>query len=594
MRRTAIIILLLCGILPASNTQKTEDWEPIDYVIAVGDRVRDKSLFEFQLEPYKPRKRFNRIEFISFERNFPVSSNAAAYAYTNLHASKDVTLTLDMAFSGSLKLWVNGEEVYRKENTGPSEVLEKERSIALEEQVEINLKKGNNKILAKSITPGDEWKVYLQPQVPRGTALTFKLHEIKNVTPEVDDLSNWFIIGPFEDQADLDQVLPPENEFLISSLYKSAGNRIAWTIPKMEIIATTIGADPLWGTLYDYNYHTAGLAWSIYNLGEFTGEERFKQYLRDYCDFMFRIRPYIRYEKYDLGRYRSRHAFLIDKPLLDFTTAPALPFIYRLRKEDDFENRETYREFVTDIQDYVQNRQLRLDDGTLARQTPEKYTLWADDMFMGIPFLLQSAMYLDDPAEKQKFYDDAARQVLNFAERTFDPDRQLFWHAHFTERPEVKLPYWSRANGWAIWATSEVLLHLPKSHGNYKPILRLFRKHVEGLSKAQDMETGFFRQLLEDPDSYTETSGTAIMTMAIARGINNGWISKKYKKNAVKGWEALTTVMEPSGKVSKICIGTMTSEDPQDYLDRPTAEDDSHGLLGLIFTGIEMQKLLHE
>ena len=585
-------MVILLGIVYFSNGQSTSDWQPIDYVIAVGDRVREKSLFEFQLEPFKPAKRFNNIEFINFERNFPVSQNAAAYAYTNINSKEDITFTLDLAYSGSLKIWINDKEVYKKSNTGPAAVEELERSIALEDQVEVSLQKGNNKILVKSMTSGDEWKVYFQNNAPRSAGLEFKLDEIKNVTADVNEISNWLIIGPFVDQENLGQVLPPEEEFLISSLYESGGQRIAWTVPKLEIIASVIGADPLWGTLYDYNYHTAGLAWSMYNLGEFTGEERFKQYLHDYCDFMFRIRPYIRYEKYVLARYRSRHAFLVDKPLLDFTTAPAIPFIYRLRKEDQFENRDLYEDFVSDIQEYVMNRQLRLDDGTLARETPEKYTIWSDDMYMGVPFLLQSALYADDPDRKKEFFDDAASQILTFAERNYDPEKQLFWHAHFTDRPEVKLPYWSRANGWAIWATSEVLLHLPESHKNYREILRLFKDHVEGLSKVQDMDNGFFRQLLKDPDSFVETSGTAIMTMAIARGINNGWISKKYRKNAEMGWKALTTVIEPNGKVSKICVGTMTSEDPQDYLERPVASDDSHGLLGLLFTGIEMQKLV--
>ena len=592
MNRFFGLAILMLVIVNVNKAQDTSGWEPIDYMKAVADRVIEKSLFEFKLEPNRPSKQFNQIEFISFERNFPVSDKAVAYALTNLQSNQDLSFTLDLAFSGSLKLWVNDQVVYQQSNTGPAKVEELERSIALEDQVELTLKKGNNKILVKSMSSDPEWKVYFQNNAPRSAGLEFILAEIKNITPEIDEISNWMIIGPFVDQENLDQVLPPEEEFLISSLYESGGQRVAWTIPKLEIIATTIGADPLWGTLYDYNYHTAGLAWSMYNLGEFTGEERFKNYLRDYCDFMFRIRPYIEYEKYNLARYRSRHAFLVDKPLLDFTTAPAIPFIYRLQKEGDFENRETYEEFVGNIQEYVMNRQLRLPDGTLARETPEKYTLWSDDMYMGVPFLLQAALYADDPAKKKAFFDDAASQILTFAERNYDPEEQLFWHAHFTSRPEVKLPYWSRANGWAIWATSEVLLHLPKKHKNYRPILKLFRDHVEGLSKVQDMETGFFRQLLEDPDSFVETSGTAIITMAIARGLNNGWIPKKYRQNAEKGWEALTTVIEPNGKVTKICVGTMTSEDPKDYLERPVASDDSHGLLGLLFTGIEMQKLL--
>ena len=37
-------------------------------------------------------------------------------------------------------------------------------------------------------------------------------------------------------------------------------------------------------------------------------------------------------------------------------------------------------------------------------------------------------------------------------------------HANYTSRPDVKLPHWARANGWAIWAMSDVLMALPKNH----------------------------------------------------------------------------------------------------------------------------------
>ena len=37
------------------------------------------------------------------------------------------------------------------------------------------------------------------------------------------------------------------------------------------------------------------------------------------------------------------------------------------------------------------------------RDTPEKYTVWVDDMFMGIPFLIQAGLYSDSP-ELRKYF----------------------------------------------------------------------------------------------------------------------------------------------------------------------------------------------
>jgi rhamnogalacturonyl hydrolase YesR len=110
----------------------------------------------------------------------------------------------------------------------------------------------------------------------------------------------------------------------------------------------------------------------------------------------------------------------------------------------------------------------------------------------------------------------------------------------------------------------------------------------------QDPASGFYHNVLNHPDSFEETSGTAIFTMAIARGINEGWIKdKKYRPYVLKGWKALDSVIGEDGTVSQICMGTMCTEDVQYYYKRPVVKDDSHGLLGLIFAGIEVQKLLN-
>jgi rhamnogalacturonyl hydrolase YesR len=104
---------------------------------------------------------------------------------------------------------------------------------------------------------------------------------------------------------------------------------------------------------------------------------------------------------------------------------------------------------------------------------------------------------------------------------------------------------------------------------------------------------GFYHQLLNDPSSYEELSGTAIFTMAIAKGVNKGWLdAKKFRPIAEKGWKAISTQIETDGTVHRICIGTMSSEDPEYYKNRPLVDDDSHGLLGLVFCAIEVDKML--
>jgi len=63
---------------------------------------------------------------------------------------------------------------------------------------------------------------------------------------------------------------------------------------------------------------------------------------------------------------------------------------------------------------------------------------------------------------RNKYYDEACRQVLNFAKRMFNKEKGVFYHGWvegMTEHPEF---YWARANGWAFMTEVELLEVLPE------------------------------------------------------------------------------------------------------------------------------------
>lgn len=581
--------------------------QPIETVQAVSDRVISKTPFRFRAILAKPEAYFRGIHVINFERTWGLQGPGTAYAYGVIDSERDARLPIEVTHNDGLKIWLNGQPVYEKAGTGKAKVTEEERDIFLSDRFEASVRIGKNMILIKSETAGEEWKVYLRPRYPAVEEgkpqddqwMTLTASNIPDVTPEVGALSRWLIIGPFPNptqsgvRAGLSTPYPPEREFRLGIAYHEGGKPIAWEIPKVEIYADVIDAHPLWGTLYDWNYHTAGLVWAIRQIGEFTSQQKYIDHMARYCDFMLDIKPYVAHEKFTLNRPYSRHTHMWDTPLLDFTTAPTLPFIYRLLKDQDFPRKAEYQEQVDLITQYVMHEQIRLPDGTFTRETPFKYTTWVDDMFMGIPYLLYAAQLTKDPAEKQQFFNDAAQQVIGFHKQVYDPAKNLYVHARYSENPGAKLPYWSRANGWGIWAVTEVLLHLPKNHPLYRQILTIYRNHVKGIVAMQNPETGFYHNVLDRRDSFKEASGTAIFTMAIARGINQGWIPRgTYEQYAIRGWQALETVIDENGRVTDICMGTMCTEDVQYYFDRPVVEDDSHGLLGVVVGGIEMQKMI--
>lgn len=72
----------------------------------------------------------------------------------------------------------------------------------------------------------------------------------------------------------------------------------------------------------------------------------------------------------------------------------------------------------------------------------------------------------------------------------------------------------------------EVLDVLPANHPDRQEILDLLCKLIDGVAARQGT-SGFWHQLLDRPDTYEETSATAIYAYCMAHAINQGWVNDK-------------------------------------------------------------------
>jgi len=240
--------------------------------------------------------------------------------------------------------------------------------------------------------------------------------------------------------------------------------------------------------------------------------------------------------------------------------------------------------------DYISNKQLRLDDGTLARNRPIKNSLWLDDLFMSVPALAYMGKYSGD----NRYFDDAVKQVLQFSERMFNPEKGLYMHAYIMDMEEHPQFHWGRANGWAIMTIVELLEVLPKGYEGRDIVLMYLQKHIYGLSQYQSGK-GFWHQLIDRDDSYLETSATAIFTYSIARSINRGYVdAKAYGPMVCLAWNAVATKVNEIGQVEGTCVGTGMGFDPAFYYFRPVNVYAAHGYGPVLLAGAEMIALLRE
>ena len=248
------------------------------------------------------------------------------------------------------------------------------------------------------------------------------------------------------------------------------------------------------------------------------------------------------------------------------------------------------RPLIDNYADYILNKEYRLSDGTFARVRPQNNTLWLDDMFMGLP----TVAYMGQLTGDAKYYDEAVRQIQQFAQRMWVPEKGLFRHGWVESMEEHPAFHWGRANGWAILTLCEVLDVLPQDHPKRAEVLQLLKAHAAGLAKYQQHD-GFWHQLLDRNDTYLEASCTAIYTYCLAHAINQGWLDAKvYGPVAQLGWHAVASSVNEKGQVMQVCVGTGMAFDPAFYAYRPCHVMAAHGYGPVIWAGAEMLKLLQQ
>ncbi len=575
--------------------------DPLTIVTRIADKLIRDTPFRYRLEVAPCNSVFRNVsscglQSVDFGRTFGEGRPGVAYAYTQLHSESGEEIEVEVEHSDACRISLNGQTVYEKAGQRSAGLTFDERSISMSGRFSARLQRGPNALLIKSATRGREWCVFLQPPSRKGAVLETSgrppeigLRHVADVDEGVARLTNWLVVGPFAGDG-LGEPHAPERELRFGVMYPGRDGDVTWTIPKIEVLGNVLAPQP-WGSTYTWNYHNGGVAWALARLAKAVGDARYREYAWRFCDFHLEGLPFVRHQVKALHAVRSANHHIVDTPLLDFTLAPALPFVERLLQEPAFDGRAEYEQFVGRMLRYAQREQVRLPgSGIFTRTTPEVYTTWADDMFMGLPFLVHVSRHVTEPEERQALLDEAARQALAFGDEVWDEAAQLYRHARQSGRP-LTMPFWSRCNGWAVWTLTEVLQALPEGHPRQAALLAQVRRHIDSLLRHQNAR-GFWPNVLGRPDSPDEVSGTAIFVLALARGLRVGWLAgARYRAAAEAGWRAVASRVEPDGTVHDICMGTMCSEDVEYYVRRPFYDNDTHGLFAVLFAGMELHRL---
>lgn len=198
---------------------------------------------------------------------------------------------------------------------------------------------------------------------------------------------------------------------------------------------------------------------------------------------------------------------------------------------------------------------------------PRHASGWSDDFYLGTI----AAVRAGAPGA----LDAAVRLVLATAARLQQPDG-LFHHD--ADAPTA----WGRGNGFGALGLAELLTVLPAGHPDRAAVLDIHRRHLAGMRAAQAPD-GMWRQIVDVPGSYRETSVTAMTLTAMARGLRLGWLDDSYRPVVDRSWRALLAHVAGDGALVDVCFSTGAGPTRRHYLDRPAVNgaDDRGGAMVL-------------
>ena len=187
--------------------------------------------------------------------------------------------------------------------------------------------------------------------------------------------------------------------------------------------------------------------------------------------------------------------------------------------------------------------------------------VWDDTLFMTVLFLAKTGVMLN----KKEYVDEAIYQFLIHIKYLTDTKTGLWYHGWtFNGNHNFANALWARGNCW-ITAGIPEFLEITCIEGPVKRYLTdTLSAQIEALFEYQ-AENGMWHTLLDDKDSYLETSATSGFGYGILKAVRLGLIDKKYTDTGIKALKATSENITDDGTVLNVSYGTGMGGTLEDY-----------------------------
>lgn len=189
--------------------------------------------------------------------------------------------------------------------------------------------------------------------------------------------------------------------------------------------------------------------------------------------------------------------------------------------------------------------------------------IWIDTLFMTVLFLAKWGAY----TENEEYCNEAVHQYLIMVKYLYEKKAGLFYHAWtFEENKNFSDAFWCRGN---CWYTASVLDFIEILKDRISPpvkeiLLDTYRAQADALCRLQSA-SGLWHTVLDDADSYEETSGSAGIVYGILKGLHSRVLPAECEKAAERGINGILGKVGPDGTVEGVSAGTPVGRNKEHY-----------------------------
>jgi unsaturated rhamnogalacturonyl hydrolase len=237
----------------------------------------------------------------------------------------------------------------------------------------------------------------------------------------------------------------------------------------------------------------------------------------------------------------------------------AFPALYRATNQSWF--LEKSKETASWMIDEAPRTREGAFEHTVTENVSFQEQVWADTIYMAVLFLARYAGLTQD----RKAAEEALQQTMLHLRLLQNEETGLLFHGWNCEAGNhMSAAQWNRANAWIMIAVPEIVteirgvIEIPDElHIRYSKLAKALRD-----CQAKD---GLWHTVLDRPDFYKETSGSAGIASGFIKAVKAGMLDPSYLASSRLTLESVLPLITSKGEVTGVSGGTAVKQTKEDY-----------------------------